>query len=245
MKHKSVMTLDRVLSRYGIASRTEAQQAIAAGRLKVNGRVVRDPGVWVEPGKDALHLDGKRLRQARRVYLVLYKPKGVVTSHGDPDGRKTVYDLIDPRFRWVSPVGRLDMDTSGLLLLTNDTEFANHVTSPESEVPKTYLVKLNGIVSDEQLTALEAGVTMKRGDVAQPRTVRRLEDRGSCSVLEVVLCEGKNREVRRMMEAVGFRVRKLVRTRIGPVTLEGLQVGRSRELTPGELRLLKTNAGRG
>jgi 23S rRNA pseudouridine2605 synthase len=245
MKRKSVMTLDRVLSRFGIASRSEAQQAIAAGRLKVNGRVVRDPNAWVEPSKDVVHLDGTRLRQARRVYLVLYKPKGVITSHGDPDGRKTVYDLIDPRYRWVSPVGRLDLDSSGLLLLTNDTEFANHVTSPESEVEKTYLVKLNGILPDEQMTLLEAGIAMKRGDVAQPRAVRRIEDRGNCSVIEVVLCEGKNREVRRMMEAVGFRVRKLVRTRIGPVTLEGLQVGQSRELTQREVKLLKTNTGRG
>ena len=239
MKRKSVMTLDRILSRFGIASRTEAQQAIAAGRLKVNGRVVRDPNAWVEPAKDVIHLDGTRLRRVRRVYLALYKPKGVITSHGDPDGRKTVYDCLDPRFRWVSPVGRLDMDTSGLLLLTNDTEFASHVTSPESGVPKTYLTKLNGIISDEQLAEFEAGITMKRGDVARPRSVRRIEDRGSCSVLEIVLCEGKNREVRRMMEAVGFRVRKLVRTRIGPVTLEGLQVGQSRELTPDEVRSLR------
>ncbi len=136
-------------------------------------------------------------------------------------------------------MGRLDKDTSGLLLLTNDTAFANLVTSPASKVPKTYLVKLNGIIDEETLSRLQAGVLMKRGDTAQPRSVCRIGDRGRSSVLEVVLCEGKNREVRRMMEAVGFSVRKLVRTRIGPITLAGLQVGQSRELTPAEVRSLR------
>ncbi len=241
MRRKTVMTLDRVLSTFGIASRTEAQQAIAAGRLKVNGRVVRDPGFWVTPGKDVIHLDGDKLRRVRSVYLVLYKPKGVITSHGDPEGRRTVYDCLGSRHRWVSPVGRLDKDTSGLLLLTNDTGFANLVTSPASQVPKTYLVKLNGIIGDETLSRLQAGVRMKRGDAALPRSVRRVEDRGRSSVLEVVLCEGKNREVRRMMEAVGFSVRKLVRTGIGPITLAGLQVGQMRELTAAEVRVLRAS----
>ena len=121
MKPKPTMTLDRVLSRFGLASRTAAREAIRAGRIKVNGRVVRDPECWVEPGRDAIHLDGQRLKPARKVYLLLYKPKGVITSHGDPQGRKTVYDLLGESGRWVFPVGRLDLDTSGLLLLTNDT----------------------------------------------------------------------------------------------------------------------------
>lgn len=239
MERKSAVTLDRVLSRFGLASRTEARKAILAGRLKVNGRVVRDPEVWVKPERDVLHFDGQRLRPARRIYLAFYKPKGVVSSHGEPAGRKTVYDFLGDHSRWVFPVGRLDKDTSGLLLLTNDTEFAHFVTEPRSQVLKTYLVKTNGLVSDEILKKLSAGVEMKRGDWARPVRVRRLEDRGGRSRLEVMLAEGKNREVRRMMEAVGFKVLKLVRTKIGPLTLEGLEVGKWRALSSHEVEALR------
>ena len=141
MKSKAVMTLDRVLSRFGLASRTDSREAILGGRLKVNGKVVRNPELWVRPEKDVIHLDGNRLKPARKVYLLFYKPKGVITSHGDPGDRKTVYDYIQEKNAWVVPVGRLDRDTSGLLLLTNDTDLAEFVTAPESRVPKTYLVK--------------------------------------------------------------------------------------------------------
>jgi 23S rRNA pseudouridine2605 synthase len=238
MKSKSVMTLDRVLSRFGITSRTEAREAVLAGRVKINGRVVRDPDRWTDPRKDAVHLDGKRARQSRRTYLLFYKPKGVITSHGDPSGRKTVYDYLGKDVPWVAPVGRLDKDTSGLLLLTNDTEFANYVSDPASHVQKTYLVKANTLVGDDLVETLAAGLTLKRGDRAQPLHVRRVEDRGKYSWLEIVLTEGKNREVRRMLEAVGLKALKLVRTRIGPCTLEGLQVGQWRVLTRPELSLI-------
>lgn len=231
------MTLDRVLSRFGLASRNVAREAILAGRVKVNGREVRDPGHWTEPRVDSIHLDGKRLRQVRKVYLLFYKPKGVITSYGDPEGRKTVYDCLGPGVPWVSPVGRLDKDTSGLLLLTNDTDFANHVTSPASHVPKTYLVKSNTLVSEELIARLSQGIELKRGDRAEPQSVRRVEDRGKYSWLEIVLTEGKNREVRRLLEAVELKALKLVRTRIGPCTLEGLQVGQWRNLLRSELSL--------
>jgi len=242
MKSKSSMTLDRVLSRLGWASRTAAREAIRAGRLKVNGRVVRDPECWVQPERDVVQLDGQRLKPARKIYLLFYKPKGVITSHGDPSGRKTVYDFLSSlgeEGKWVAPVGRLDKDTSGLLLLTNDTEFAGFVTSPESHVPKTYLVKASGLVSDEIIAGLNAGVEMRRGDFAKPSSVRRVEDRGKYTWLEVVLTEGKNREVRRMIEAVGFKVLKLVRTRLGALTLAGLEVGKWRALTAAELNALR------
>ncbi len=233
------MTLDRVLSRFGLASRSAACEAIRAGRLRVNGRVIRDPDFWVTPATDVVELDGKRLKRERRIYLLFYKPKGVITSHGDPDGRKTVYDCLGDLGRWVSPVGRLDKDTSGLLLLTNDTEFADFVMRPESRIPKTYLVKVSGLLPDDVIARLNAGVEMKRGDFARPESVRRIEDRGKYTRLEVVLTEGKNREVRRMIEAVGFKVLKLVRTRIGALKLEGLEVGKWRELTPAELAALR------
>jgi 23S rRNA pseudouridine2605 synthase len=239
MATKTAMTLDRVLSRFGIASRNASLDFIRAGRLKVNGKVERDPERWVWPERDVVKLDGKRLRPVPRTYLLLYKPKGVITSHGDPDGRKTIYDLLGASGRWVAPVGRLDKDTSGLLLLTNDTEFGHAVMSPESQVPKTYMAKLNGLMSDEVIAQLARGVEMKRGDQARPKSVRRLEDRGKYTWLEIVLTEGKNREVRRMIEAVGFKVLKLVRTRIGPLTLEGLEVGKWRPLTPREIDKLQ------
>jgi 23S rRNA pseudouridine2605 synthase len=238
MKSKNAMTLDRVLSRFGIASRTKAREAILAGRVKINGRVVRDPDQWADLQKDIVHIDGKRARPIRRTYLLFYKPKGVITSHGDPAGRKTVYGCLGKDVSWVVPVGRLDKDTSGLLLLTNDTDFANYVSDPASQVRKTYLVKANTLVSDELIERLAAGLKLKRGDRAQPLGVRRVEDRGKYSWLEIILTEGKNREVRRMMEAVGLKALKLVRTRIGPCTLEGLQVGRWRDLTRAEISLM-------
>jgi len=237
MKSKSVMTLDRVLSRFGLASRTEARDKILSGQVKVNGCMVRDPDRWTDPRADIIHIGGKRLRQARKVYLLFYKPKGVITSHGDPDGRKTVYDCLGREVPWVTPVGRLDKDTSGLLLLTNDTDFANYITDPASQVPKTYLVKANMLVSDEVLAQLAGGIELKRDDWARPQSVRRVEDRGKYSWLEIVLTEGKNREVRRLLEAVGLATLKLVRTRIGPCTMEGLQVGKWRDLLPSERSL--------
>ena len=237
MKSKSVMTLDRVLSRFGLASRTEAREKILSGQVKVNGCMVRDPDRWTDPRADIIHIGGKRLRQAHKVYLLFYKPKGVITSHGDPDGRKTVYDCLGREVPWVTPVGRLDKDTSGLLLLTNDTDFANYVTDPASRVPKTYLVKANMLVSDEVLAQLARGIELNRGDWARPQSVRRVEDRGKYSWLEIVLTEGKNREVRRLLEAVGLATLKLVRTRIGPCTMEGLQVGKWRDLLASERSL--------
>jgi len=271
MKQKPTMTLDRLLSRFGVASRSVARRAISDGRVRLNGRVVRDPESWVTPGKDNVQLDGQRLRPERKVYLLFYKPKGVIVSHGDPSGRKTIYDYLGEqahpagqarrgapgarvsrplgsagagrpdtaRNSWLAPVGRLDFDTSGLLLLTNDTEFAHFVTSPESGVRKTYRVKLSGLMNDATIAQLASGVRMKRGDEARPVAVRRLEDRGKYTLLEIVLTEGKNREVRRMVEAVGFKVLKLVRTAIGPLTLAGLEVGRWRPLTPQEVSVLR------
>ncbi len=238
MESKREMTLDRVLSRFGLASRNGAREAIRAGRVKVNGRSVKDPDAWLDPRVDAVHLDGNRLRPARRVYLLFNKPKGVITSHGDPDGRKTVYDCLAGSVPWVSTVGRLDMDSSGLLLLTNDTDFAKFVLDPASRVPKTYLVKANGLVDDGTIEQMRAGVELGRGEWARPQSVVRVEDRGKYSWLEIVLTEGKNREVRRLLEAVGLVVLKLVRTRIGPCALEGLPVGGWRDLLPREIALL-------
>jgi 23S rRNA pseudouridine2605 synthase len=276
MKSKAAMTLDRLLSRYGVASRSAAREMIEAGRVRVNGIVQRDPEHWVNRASDKVQLDGERLRPERKNYLLFYKPRGVIVSHGDPDGRKTIYDYLGqyvgnddrpggaagtsrprapssrpsgasamaaPRGGWLSPVGRLDKDTSGLLLVTNDTEFAHFVTNPRSKVPKTYPVKVSGLVDDGIVARLAGGITMNRGDEARPISVRRLEDRGKYTWLEVVLSEGKNREVRRMIETVGFKVLKLVRTAIGSLTLAGLEVGKWRTLSSAEVSSLKGGSG--
>ena len=271
MKPKSTMTLDRLLSRYGVASRSAAREIIKAGRVRVNGSPERDPERWVDRARDNVRLDGRRLRPERKTYLLFYKPKGVIVSHGDPGGRETIYDYLGrdmeqdtrrhdaprtaqkqsktgketgsqmprPPGGWLAPVGRLDQDTSGLLLVTNDTEFAHFVTNPQSRVTKTYLVKVSGLLDDQAIDRLAGGVRMKRGDEAHPLSVRRLEDRGKYTWLEVILSEGKNREVRRMIEAVGFKVLKLVRTGIGPLTLAGLEVGHWRSLSNSEIGSLK------
>jgi len=234
-KTKDIMTLDRVLSRFGLASRTMSREAILAGRIKVNGQIVRDPDRWTDPREAVIHLDGNRLRPARKIYRLFYKPKGVITSHGDPEGRKTIFDCLGPGAPWISPVGRLDKDTSGLILLTNDTDFANYVTDPASGVPKTYLVKANELVDNERIARMAQGLKIGRDEWARPARVRRLENRGKYSRLEIILTEGKNREIRRLLEAVGLKALKLVRTRIGPCTLEGLQVGQWRDLRRSEL----------
>jgi 23S rRNA pseudouridine2605 synthase len=237
MKTKKAMTLDRALSRFGLTSRTDACNTILSGLVKINGRVVRDPSSWVNAKEDVIHVNGNRLKQSKRRHLLFYKPKGVITSHGDPDGRKTIYDCLGRDFPWVSPVGRLDKDTSGLILLTNDTDFANYVMDPASKIPKTYLVKANALVGEDQVAAMAGGLELTPGEWARPQNVRCIEDRGKYSWLEIVLTEGKNREVRRLMEAVGLKTLKLVRTRIGPCTLEGLQPGKWRDLLRSEVSL--------
>lgn len=236
-------TLERVLSKAGIGSRTEARSWIGAGRVAVNGKVVRNPDHWVDLERDRVSFDGKPLRSARRVYLLLYKPKGYLTTFKDPQGRPTVYDLIQDVKPWVFPAGRLDLDTSGLLLMTNDSAFAERITNPAHKVPKTYLVKSATRLTDDQLELLRGGVALSDG-LTRPATVRRLRDSGNHTFVEITITEGRNRQVRRMIEAVGSRVMKLVRTAIGPLEIAGLQTGAHRLLTPGEIAELAGARGR-
>lgn len=232
---KSRMTLDRAFSRAGLCSRTEGLKRIREGRVRVNGKIVRNPELWVSLLRDTLQCDGKPLRSQRKLYLMLYKPTGVVTSHRDPDRRKTVYDLLPDFENWVFPVGRLDLETSGLLLMTNDTDFGERLTNPLSKVPKTYQLKVNFHPTPEQLCKLEEGVTLEDGQCTRPARVKVLRQNAKYSFLELVIIEGKNRQVRRMIEALGGRVVKLVRTRIGSLTLGDLPIGKYRLLTRREL----------
>lgn len=230
-------TLERVFSKAGVGSRTEARSWIGAGRVRVNGKVIRNPDHWVDLAKDRVALDGKPLRKAENVYILLYKPKGFLTTYRDPQGRPTVYDLLRDVTTWVTPVGRLDLDTTGLLLLTNDTAFANAVMSPESKVPKTYQLKSASRLSGEQIEELRSGVPLSDGP-AHAKAVRVIRETPKYTHLEMVLTEGRNRQVRRMIEAIGAKVLKLVRTAIGPIRIENLPIGKWRHLTSAEVRLL-------
>jgi pseudouridine synthase len=231
-------TLDRVISKAGLGSRTEARSWIGAGRVRVNGKLIQTPDHWVDLERDKVTLDGKPLGKAQLRYVLLYKPKGYITSYGDPEGRPTVYDLIPTVDQFVGTVGRLDLDTSGLLLLTNDNQLAEALTNPESKMPKTYLVKASTLLSDEQLARLAQGVELSDGPT-RPAVVRRIRDSEKYTFLAVTITEGRNRQVRRMLEVLDSKVLKLVRTNFGPLTLEGLRIGEWRELTPAEVVALR------
>ena len=227
-KQRPIKTLERVLSKAGLGSRTQARQWIGTGRVRVNGKLIQTPDHWVDLERDRVTLDGKPVRAQEPVYLLLYKPKGYITSHGDPEGRPTVYDLIGDLGVWVTPVGRLDQDTSGLLILTNDTQFGNRVMDPEFKVPKTYLVKCSTVLSDEQLESLRNGVELRDGPT-RPAIVKRLRDSGKYTHVEITITEGRNRQVRRMTAAVGLPTLRLVRVAIGAHRLDGLAPGHWRE----------------
>src|SRR5215469_2033262 len=240
---RPLKTLDRVLSKAGLGSRTEARKWIGSGRVKVNGRVIRTPDHWVDLERDSVTLDDRPIRAGQKVYLLLYKPKGYITTYKDPAGRATVYDLIRETGNWLVPVGRLDQDTSGLLLMTNDTQFAERVTNPDYKVPKTYLVKTSTLLSDDQLNELRRGVVLSDGPT-QPAVVTRVRESARSTFVEITIREGRNRQVRRMIEALGSKVLKLVRVAIGGLTIGDLRIGKYRELTAAEVRVLIGSQGR-
>jgi 23S rRNA pseudouridine2605 synthase len=240
---RPLKTLERVLSKAGLGSRTDARKWIGAKRVKVNGKLIQTPDHWVDLERDTVTLDGKPVRASKRIYLLLYKPKGYITTYKDPEGRPTVYDLIQDSGQWVVPVGRLDQDTSGLLLLTNDTRFAEVVTNPDFKIPKTYLVKTSTRLSDEQIEQLQKGVILNDGPT-QPAIVKGIRDSAKYSFIEIIIREGRNRQVRRMIEAIGSKVLKLVRTEIGGVRIGDLAIGKYRELTTDEIKMLTPHSRR-
>jgi pseudouridine synthase len=237
---RPIKTLERVLSKAGLGSRTEARRWIADGRVKVNGRVVRDPDHWIDLERDKVAFDNKPLRKSEKTYLLLYKPTGYLTTYRDPQGRPTIYDLLPDRDRYLFPVGRLDLDTSGLLILTNDTDFAERMTNPDYKVPKTYLVKASKPLSDEELDRLRNGVELRDG-LTRPAIVRRVAP----AKFEITITEGRNRQVRRMVEALDAKVRKLVRVAIGEIRIGDLQIGMFRALTREEIGRLTTERTKG
>jgi pseudouridine synthase len=238
---RPIKTLERVLSKAGLGSRTDARGWIGAGRVRVNGKLVQTPDHWVDLERDRVTLDGKAVQQQDKIYLLLYKPTGYITTYKDPQGRPTVYDLIPEIDQFVGTVGRLDQDSTGLLLLTNDTQFAERVTSPEYKIPKTYLVKASTILTDEQLESLRQGVVLSDGPT-KPALVSRTRDSGKYSFIEITIQEGRNRQVRRMIEAVGSKVLKLVRIAIGPIRIGDLAIGKYRPLTAAEVKSLSSRS---
>lgn len=234
---RPLKTLERVLSKAGVGSRSEARRWIAAGRVSVNGRTILDPDQWIDLELDAVSFDGKPLAREARIYLLLNKPAGFLTTYRDPAGRPTVYDLLPERDRYLFPVGRLDLDTCGLLIMTNDAEMAERLTNPEYHIAKTYLVEATTHLEEGQLEALRSGVQLHDG-ATRPAVVRRLPERGGRSVFEMTVTEGRNRQVRRMVEAVGSEVGQLTRIAIGPIGIGELASGSWRELTPAEVGAL-------
>lgn len=187
--------------------------------------------------RDRVRLDGQPLQARQRIYLLLYKPAGYLTTYRDPQGRSTVYDLVADAGTFLSPVGRLDLDTSGLLLMTNDNQFAERVTNPNSHVPKTYLVKASARLTDDQLQRLRDGIELSDGPT-RPAQVVRVRDSAKYTHVEITLTEGRNRQVRRMVEALGATVLKLVRVSIGNIRIGTLPIGKWRMLTEAEVRAL-------
>ena len=236
---RPLKTLERVLSKAGLGSRTEARSWIGEGRVRVNGRIVQTPDHWVDLDRDRVTLDGRPVRGAKKVYLLLYKPKGYLTTRTDPEGRPTVYDLVRDAGVWVVPVGRLDLDTTGLLIMTNDTEFAERLTNPEYKVPKTYHAKCADRLADDQIVRLRAGVELSDGPT-RPALVERLRDSGKYTHIQIIIAEGRNRQVRRMVEAIGSKALELVRVAIGPVRIGDLPIGKWRYLTEAEVRALRS-----
>jgi len=233
-------TLERVISKAGAGSRSQARSWIHARQVQVNGKVIENPDHWIDINRDRVLLDGKPLTKHKQLYILLYKPTGYITTFKDPEGRPTVYDLIPDIEQFISPVGRLDLDTSGLLIMTNDTLLAEHLTNPDHKISKTYLLKCSTLLSDEALDQLRRSVELSDGPT-RPAEVTRVRDSGKYTHLEIVITEGRNRQVRRMIEAVDSKVLKLVRTRIGNVTFGDLKIGHWRELEPDELAELFTS----
>ena len=230
---RPLKTLERVLSKAGVGSRTEARKWVGEGRVTVNGRVEGDPNRWVDLERDRIEFDGKPLQHAASVYLLLHKPTGYLTTYRDPEGRPTIYDLLPDRDRYLFPVGRLDLDTSGLLILTNDTAFAERLTNPEYHIPKTYRVKATKPLSDDDLDRLRNGLELRDGPT-RPAMVKRL----GVAKFEITITEGRNRQVRRMVEALDAKVEKLVRIAIGEIGLGELASGETRALSSAEVATL-------
>ena len=229
--------LQKVIANSGIASRRKAEELIKDGKVKVNGNVITELGTKVTD-KDKIEVNNKPIIKEEKVYFLLNKPRGVITSTKDEHERKTVIDLIDTDKR-IYPVGRLDYDTTGAIILTNDGEFANILMHPSNKIDKVYLAKIDGIITGEAINNLKDGIMLDGVRVIPSRVkLKKVNQENNTSMVEITIHEGKNHEVKRLFEAVGFRVDKLTRKSIGIFNLEGISSGEYRPLTHKEVQII-------
>ncbi len=236
--------LQKIIAEMGLASRRRAEEFIIEGRVTVNGKAATI-GMKADTLRDHIKVDGKLLfRPEKKVYYILNKPRGVVTSMSDPEGRPTVCDFLKGIRQRVYPVGRLDFDSEGMLLVTNDGEFAHAVLHPSKKIPKTYLVKIKGMIEDESIEKLRKGIRLDRA-VTAPAKVRRFRKIESNSWIEIVIYEGKKRQIRRMLERVGHSVIRLMRIRINGLEMGALKPGECRQISSEEMGILKKELNMG
>lgn len=235
--------LQKYLSMTGRASRREAERLLQDGRIRVNGSVIRELGTRVVPGRDRVELDGVLVEPAVNQWAAFHKPPGYLTTRSDPHGGATIYDVLPPEVQALRYVGRLDRDTEGLLLLANDGELINALLHPSNELEREYRATVVGLPSPDALARIRRGVDLVDGP-ARAKEARLVAREGRDAVVALILTEGRKREVRRLLEAVGHPVRRLVRIRFGPVSLGTLPRGELRSLTEDEIRLLRARAGR-
>jgi len=230
--------LARALSKLGYCSRSQATELICAGRVRLNGAIRRDPETPVHVDRDRIEVDHRIVGEEAKIYLMLNKPRGVVTTASDEKGRDTVYSCLSAGLPWVAPVGRLDKASEGLLLLTNDSEWAARISDPETHLDKTYHVQVGAMVDETLVTAMTNGVRAGNGEVLRAKQARMLRSGQKNTWLEIVLDEGKNRQIRRMLEVSDIEVLRLVRVAVGPLVLGKLAKGNCRALSSEEKRAL-------
>lgn len=230
------VSLPRAISKLGVASRKQAEEMILTGRVTVNGLVVKNTSVRVDLNEDKIKLDGEAVKKKKFIYLILNKPKGYVTTRSDELNRKTIYDLIKNVSEWTFPVGRLDKDTTGLILLTNDNKLGETLTNPDSKIQKTYIAKINKPVGNSDLEKLRSGVFIEEELKTLPAKVSIMN--GTKREIMLTIVEGKNRQVRKMFESLNYKVIELKRIQIGPILLGNLELGYFRHLTKPEVKKL-------
>lgn len=233
----TTIRLNKYLANQGVAARRDIKQLVKAQNVTVNGKRVTEPGVRIDPQKDIIQLNGRRIMPPKLVYYLLNKPKGIISTTADEYGRKNVLSLIPTKQR-IYPVGRLDKDTSGLIILTNDGELTNRLTHPKFHVYKVYRLSIKGRVNKAQLHAFRNGVLLDDG-ITAPAQIKIITESPTGTLLEVTLHEGKNRQIRRMCETVSMDLVNLQRVKFGPIGMEGLKLGQYRELTDKEIKQLR------
>lgn len=236
--NNQTIRLNKYLANYGIASRRDIKKLLKTMTITINGEQAQEPGQRITPYKDIIYVNGKKLLPPKIVYYLINKPKGVISTTADERGRKNVLSFV-PTDERIYPVGRLDKDTTGLLILTNDGELTNRLTHPSFHVPKTYRAVVQGKVAPEQLRALRNGVLLDDG-ITSPATIKIIQINNQQTILEFVLHEGRNRQIRRMCETVGIKLLELDRIKFGPISKGNLKMGTYRQLTPKEISSLKT-----